>query len=278
MVSLGDLPGGIFQSAAFGVSADGSIVVGQSTSSSGLEAFRWTSGTGMVGLGDLPGGVFSSTAENISADGSVIAGAGNLDLVSFTTVEAFRWTEATGMVGLGDLPGGDPLSAADDISANGLVIVGDSFSASGLEAFRWTNEGGMVGLGDLPGGIFESHAWDVSADGSVIVGNGTTTLGLEAFVWTAGGGMKNLREVLIAGGATGLTGWTLIEPSGVSADGRTIVGFGRDALGRGEAWIATIPEPSSLLLLAGAATAGVAALLRRVRRDAASNQVGINPL
>ena len=143
------------------------------------------------------------------------------------------------MVGLGVLPGGDSRAAADDVSADGSVIVGDSVSALGFEAFRWTSEGGMVGLGDLPGGMFESHAWDVSSDGSVIVGNGTTTLGPEAFVWTAAGGMQNLREKLIAGGATGLTGWTLIEPSGVSADGRTIVGFGRDALGRGEGWIAT---------------------------------------
>jgi hypothetical protein len=90
--------------------------------------------------------------------------------------------------------------------------------------------------------------------------------------------MQNLRDVLIAGGATGLDGWGLTQASAVSADGRTIVGFGRNPSGRNEAWVATIPEPSSLLLLAGAATAGVAALLRHVRRDAARNQIGINPL
>ena len=46
------------ESYGFGVSADGSVVVGQSSSASGIEAFRWTSGGGMVGLGDLPGGIF----------------------------------------------------------------------------------------------------------------------------------------------------------------------------------------------------------------------------
>ncbi|MCH7603269.1 MAG: hypothetical protein IIB54_10920, partial [Planctomycetes bacterium] len=53
---LGDLPGGSISSGAWGVSADGSVVVGVSSSTSGQEAFRWTSGGGMVGLGDLAGG------------------------------------------------------------------------------------------------------------------------------------------------------------------------------------------------------------------------------
>ena len=73
---LGDLPGGIFDSRAFGVSADGSVVVGESSSASGTEAFRWTSGGGIAGLGDLPGGGFSSRANAVSGDGSVVVGLG----------------------------------------------------------------------------------------------------------------------------------------------------------------------------------------------------------
>ena len=38
---LGDLAGGLFVSTAFGVSDDGSVVVGSSESASGVEAFRW---------------------------------------------------------------------------------------------------------------------------------------------------------------------------------------------------------------------------------------------
>jgi probable HAF family extracellular repeat protein len=150
------------------------------------------------------------------------------------------------MVGLGDLPGGDFFSAGFGDSADGSVIFGQSISASGTEAFRWTAEGGMFGLGDLPGGTFESDPWDISADGSIIVGLGNTALGKEAFLWTAGGGMQNLRELLIAGGAAGLDGWTLTQASAMSADGRTIVGFGRNPAGNTEAWIATITEPSAL--------------------------------
>jgi probable HAF family extracellular repeat protein len=48
---LGDLPGGSLFSRAFGVSADGLVVVRGSTSASGDVAYRWTSGGGMVGLG-----------------------------------------------------------------------------------------------------------------------------------------------------------------------------------------------------------------------------------
>src|SRR5262245_37489475 len=72
LTPLGDLPGGQFASRANDVSADGSVIVGSSYSASGLEAFRWTSGGGMVGLGDLPGGSFGSAASGVSADGSVV--------------------------------------------------------------------------------------------------------------------------------------------------------------------------------------------------------------
>jgi probable HAF family extracellular repeat protein len=92
---LGDLPGGSFYSKAYGVSANGSVVVGGATSASGAEAFRWTSGGGMVGLGDLPGGNFMSSAFDVSADGSVVVGHSN----SASGYEAFRWTSGGGRHG-----------------------------------------------------------------------------------------------------------------------------------------------------------------------------------
>ena len=73
---LGDLPGGSFESIANGISADGSVIVGQGISAAGPEAFRWTREGGMVGLGDLPGGAFQSEANDVYADGSVIVGFG----------------------------------------------------------------------------------------------------------------------------------------------------------------------------------------------------------
>jgi probable HAF family extracellular repeat protein len=224
MVGLGDIPGGIFYSAAYAVSADGAVIVGWGSSMSGTEAFRWTDATGMVGLGDLPGGdfyIFYSWAKGVSADGAVIVG----ESESVLGFEAFRWTEATGMVGLGDLPGGAFSSSASAVNADGAVIVGESESFLGLEAFRWTEATGMVGLGDLPGGSFYSLAKGVSADGAVIVGESASVVGVEAFRWTEATGMLSLREMLIAEGVD-LTGWYLSRATAISADGRTIVGYG----------------------------------------------------
>jgi probable HAF family extracellular repeat protein len=210
---LGDLAGGSFSSLAQGVSADGSVVVGIGRSAPGSEAFRWTSGTGMVGLGDLPGGGFSSVARGVSADGSVVVGIGR----SAPGSEAFRWTSGTGMVGLGDLPGGGFSSDANGVSADGSVVVGIGTSASGTEAFRWTSGTGMVGLGDLPGGTFSSLAIGTSVDGSVVVGRSDSASGAEAFRWTSGTGMVGLGD--LAGGIF------QSNAIGVSSDGSVVVGF-----------------------------------------------------
>jgi len=229
-VGLGDLQGGTWRSFAFSISADGSTVVGQSTSASADEAYRWTWDEGMVGLGSLPGGDSSSWAENTSADGSVVVGWSSIAGGN----EAFRWTSGGGMVGLGDLPGGLTGSEAEAVSADGSVIVGWSSSALdedvGLEAFRWTSGEGMVGLGDLPGGTFYSLAYDVSADGSTIVGRANGVDDNEAFIWTSGTGMVGLG--FLPGGGFSSSAY------GISADGSTVVGRNRSAEGS-EAFIWT---------------------------------------
>ncbi|MCA2692911.1 MULTISPECIES: PEP-CTERM sorting domain-containing protein [unclassified Microcystis] len=256
MVGLGDLPGDIFESIAFGVSADGSVVIGRSRGANGFEAFRWTQATGMVGLGDLPGGNFGSSASGVSADGSVVVGQANSPSLALVG-QAFRWTQLTGMVGLGDLQGGSFGSSASGVSADGSVVVGYGNSANGIEAFRWTQATGMVGLGDLPGGSFNSFATGVSGDGSVVVGignAGNSSIG-ETFIWNSSQGMRSLQAVLTNDYGLNLTGWTLREATGISADGLSIVGFGTNPNGLTEAWIArlnpqnnpSVPEPSSIL-------------------------------
>ncbi|MGE0739092.1 hypothetical protein [Sulfurimonas sp.] len=219
MDGLGDLDGGSFDSSLAAVNADGSVVVGSSESSNGVEAFYWTQTDGMIGLGDLVGGSFYSNAQGVSVDGSVVIGYGS----STNGYEAFRWTQADGMVGLGDLAGGDFNSIAYGVSADGSVVVGESDSANGNEAFRWTQAGGMVGLGDLAGGSFFSSAHGVSADGSVVVGQGVSTNGVEAFYWTQAGGMVGLGD--LAGGSFHS------DAIGVNADGSVVVGVGESANG-----------------------------------------------
>jgi probable HAF family extracellular repeat protein len=259
---LGDLPGGPTapQSQALDVSADGSVIVGEATTSIGNEAFRWTRQTGMVGIGQLPAGATGSAAFGVSSDGAVIVGEAN----ATGRPQAFRWTAETGMVGLGFLPGAIH-SISRRVSGDGSVVVGvNSFPPpepfiTRSEAFRWTQSEGMVSLGDLPGGRTASIAYDVSADGAVIVGTGFTVDAtgrevIRAFHWTAETGMLNLQDLLVSAGATNLDGWALVDARGVSADGLTIVGVGAHN-GREEAWVATIPEPATIGLAAIAAAA-----------------------
>jgi probable HAF family extracellular repeat protein len=89
---------------AFGITPDGSVVVGYATfPDQSIQAFRWTAVGGLEGLGYLsPRGVGYDTAYGVSADGTVIVG----EAASPEGQQAFRWTRAAGMVGLGDLPGG----------------------------------------------------------------------------------------------------------------------------------------------------------------------------
>ncbi|MCF7848019.1 MAG: hypothetical protein K9M45_04150 [Kiritimatiellales bacterium] len=231
-------------SAAWDISADGSVIVGEKDTEEGREAFRSLGVGALLGLGDLEGGSFNSAAYGASGNGSVVVGRGR----SGSGYEAFRWT-AAGMIGLGDLDGGSFYSSASAVSDDGSVVVGYGSSSNGGEAFRWTPSGGMVGIGDLPGGDFYSWANDVSANGSVVVGRSKTANGQEAFIWDAVNGMRNLKDVLEAGGLD-LTGWLLETATGVSADGCTITGNGENPEGSSEAWVAMLDEsaPNDFLI------------------------------
>ncbi|MCH8881338.1 MAG: PEP-CTERM sorting domain-containing protein [Planctomycetes bacterium] len=250
---LGDLPGGDFASYPRGLTADGSIVIGGSDDSAGLQAFRWTQAEGIDCLRNLSGACVDFNAGRISADGSVVIGSiplGGLGLrwtpaggVEFLNPgvssgpsdasadgsvivgsarfngqsgHAFRWTQPEGMVDLGIL--GGFTSTAHGVSADGSVVVGVSESAPILnaEAFRWTEAEGMVGLGGLFEGSTQSTAEAISADGLVIVGGSESPLGFEAFRWTQEGGMVGL------GYLPG--GFVVSRATAVSADGSVIVG------------------------------------------------------
>jgi probable HAF family extracellular repeat protein len=252
------------RSAANGVSAGGSVIVGEMWDSERTEAFIWTEESGVVGLGFLDENDRHSSAADVSADGSVVVGTSETGYS-----EAFIWTKNGGMVGLGDLPGGKDHSYALGVSANGLVVVGGGVSANGGEAFRWTQASGMVGLGLLTPDSVSSVAWAANADGSVIIGNCDTGVNAEAFIWDANHGMRALQEVLINeyGLGESLAGWQLTSAYGISPDGNYIVGSGYNPRGVHKAWkVSLVPEPETqVLLVVGGAIAIAVSLRKRFR-------------
>ena len=102
----------------------------------------------------------------------------------------------------------------------------------------------MVDIGALPGHN-TSHAFGVSQDGSIVVGSSDSN----AFIWDAGHGIRNLQDVLENEYGLDLGGWLLRGVFGISDDGTVLTGIGYDHRGYQRCWIATIPEPATLLLL-----------------------------
>jgi uncharacterized membrane protein len=213
---LGFLPGGFSASRAFGLSSDGTTIVGRSQVGEvepipGLfrplhEAFRWTAAGGLEGLGQLTSDPnASSEARAVSDDGNTVVGSG----------------------------GNNPLAFVS-------------------EAFRWTSAGGMVGLGVLPGGTGSSTASGVSGDGSLVIGHSDLPqpqlgyLGNEAFLWDATHGMRTLWEVLESRHGFDLGPWDVKRVNAISPDGRFLVGYATNQLLGGfnsEGFIAFQPDP-----------------------------------
>ena len=196
-------------SAARDVSADGVVVVGQSSLVSGEQrAYRWTQASGMVDLGTLGG--TSSIAYATSADGSVVVGEAK---IAGEANRAFRWTQASGMVSVGTLGGAGATARA--VSADGSVVVGNSNLISGeARAFLWTQASGMINLGAF-GGV-SSIARGVSADGLVVIGQSTTPISGQyaAFRWTSATGMVDL----------GTLGGNTSSANATNVDGSVVVG------------------------------------------------------
>jgi len=171
---------GELEKIAYGISGDGSTVVGGGF---GGPALIWRSDGTTIELPQPPSGL--SAALDASHDGSVVVGhlGGN----------AFRWTEAAGMVLLERLPGSTHGTRASYVSADGNVIVGHTAGVpgeSGDEIFYWTPARGPLALEDLLERRGADLAgWDLeqpmgfSADGRVILGYARNPSGqLESFL------------------------------------------------------------------------------------------------
>jgi probable HAF family extracellular repeat protein len=142
MQSIGVLPG-MSNSFAYGVSADGSVIVGASYTN----AFRYTASGGMQDLGVINYGVGVpySVATEVSGDGKVVVGYSGTTGVD----EAFVWQESTGqMRTLSDLLSESGKASSWSNLASVQGVSGDSVSGYNL-----------VGYGTISG---QQHAFLVT--------------------------------------------------------------------------------------------------------------------
>lgn len=132
-------PGGPMGEAS-GCSADGSVIVGNGTSSNSNQAWRWTAATGVVNIGPPPVAGWRGAAVAVSDDGQTVIGFYRPFPAPATFGRAFIWTAADGMRDLTDLaiaqgigiPAGTVLALPLDVSGDGRTVVGQSRSSSNV--------------------------------------------------------------------------------------------------------------------------------------------------
>jgi probable HAF family extracellular repeat protein len=212
---IGDLAGGAFLSEAFGISQDGTQVVGYAaTGVNQTRAVLWSAGT-LTGLAD-PAGTYTPRVAYSMVNRGVIVG----EAQGPNGVEAFKYNTQGGQrfraIG-GTTPGGFFGGAAYDVDASGSVTVGTRENPGfALEAARWDGPT-ISGLGYLvASGGFLSEAYAISLDGTTIVGQSDADNGAVAFAAVDGNPMQALGL---------LPNSTESAANGVNDDGSVIVGF-----------------------------------------------------
>ncbi len=185
VIDLGDLPGGLSVSQAFGLSENG-YVAGTSIAGTGGRGFIWDSVNGMRDLGDLPGGTNQSRAFRVNAHGQVVG-----DSVSSVGQQPFIWDSVNGMQNLGGLPGGTGVGFGTGINDLGYAVGASSVALSSSHAFLWVPGTAMIDIGATFPGCIQSFPTDINKNISV-VGSCSTANGVRAFVWSFTEGVQLL--------------------------------------------------------------------------------------
>ncbi|HPD46935.1 MAG TPA: PEP-CTERM sorting domain-containing protein [Anaerohalosphaeraceae bacterium] len=172
----------------------------------------------------------------------------DLATVLITGMPSMIWSSESGFQ--------ETVRGAMALSGDGSTIMGARSFFGELpydDSFVWTPEGGYTYLGTIDGFV-SNHALDISYDGSIVVGTLFDDIMNRqehaAYIWTVQSGIRLIQDILENDYGLDLAGWRLTSATGISDDGLTIVGNGFNPLGFEEGWIATIPEPSTLLLTA----------------------------
>jgi hypothetical protein len=195
--------------------------------------------------GTVPIAPAFSQAWGVSRDGQQIAGsAGSVP---------FLYTVGSGLATYSAFNGNE-VTEFRAFSGDGNTVIGDAFTGGSGgqtgQAFRWTPAGGYVSLGSIGpvGGLVQSYyAHAVNYDATLI---GGTQGDQRAWIWDPAHGMRDLRSVLVNDFHYNLAGWAPIDVTAISGDGRYIVGDASFNGGTAAAFIAVIPCPECLWVIA----------------------------
>lgn len=228
------LPLGNFHDQAMGISADGSTILGQSN----YYAVKWTNnGATLTYLGQIgPTGASYSVASNTT--GSFIAGYGALNFYR----QMGTWTPPAPVQVIGAVFPNDD-TWVTNMSRDGSTVVGFSGDYNfSRRAMKWTQATGLVDLGlatPIPGDQTSLAA--VTSEGIASLGWATYSGVKSAVHWTEIGGFWDLNAYLASWGVN-LSGWTLTECTGVSADATALCGNGL-YFGQKRGWVVRGLQP-----------------------------------
>ncbi len=227
-------------SSAWGLSADGSTVVGLGwVSAAEAHAINWTEENGMIDMGSSV--LERSTRANVANhDGSIIAGWQDDEIGQR---QAAIWEN--GVQTLLDFDNGYPATEIGAMSNDGVWYGGGGNFDNGDQAWKYSEATGMVNIGPGPDPMWSGAVTGFSADGEISVGFyrpfGPFPAEGNGFIYTDTEGMTDLNEYAEALGIDTL-GMVFALPLAISEDGSTVVGLGKSANGALEGFVLRLTE------------------------------------
>jgi len=240
--------GGVTPEIALDVSATGNVIVGSTRRTSFGSGYVAGPGAESMLLPVFLAGEDATTifANGVSADGNEVAGFGRGGTTGNQI--AVRWRKVSPSTYVANtISTGTNIrlyDSAQGISADGVFAVGSiqrppfpSGFTTPIRAARNTTPQAVGPVGQF--GLPLCRA--ASGDGSVIVGD--WGFSGSAFIWNATDGFQFLQDVATDTYGLNLTGWHLDSATGISDDGRTIVGRGTNPFGWEEGFVLFLGVP-----------------------------------
>jgi len=141
----------------------------------------------------------------------------------------------------------EPAAISSDGTAVVVTLTDQQNQSSDVAAIWREGQGAQVleasGLGSS---VTATRPTSVSGDGGIVVGQyDLEGGGHSAFIWDEQNGMRDLQTVLATEHGLDMSDWALVNATDISADGRTLVGYGKQDGGNTEAWRAFLGSQAS---------------------------------